>query len=229
MASSSSLDSLQRSDTIDEYSSELDNQLDGLDDLYDCETSDLLTIQQVVSNVADPAGSEPPQSHDSSIHIGSDLPLWKCFIQNPTERTASIVMFFSNRDEIEQVKHLSKDDAQNFINAVFEVRSYTLLSPKNEFTDFESKFPRPIDQTLKDLDHAPRMVCLRFLCKTCSHHALLPKLLEIQFSYDRTKLPLYNGGFADVWKGTSHNQDVAVKLLKVYQCNDQEKIRKVGG
>lgn len=226
MASSPLLNSLQKSNTNDESSSELDDQLDDLDGLDDSgKISDLLTIRRAVSNVADPAYFEPPQPHSSSIHTGLDLPLWKYFIHNPTERTTSIAMFF--RDEVEKIKHLSKDDAQSFIDAVFEVRSYTLLSPKDEFTDSESKPPRPIDQTLDDLDHTLRMVCLRFLCKTCSHHALLPKSLEIQFSYDRTKLPLYNGGFADVWRGTSHDQEVAVKLLKVYQCNDQEKVRKV--
>jgi len=32
-----------------------------------------------------------------------------------------------------------------------------------------------------------------------------------------------------VWKGTYHGLEVAVKVLKLYECNDQEEIRKVSG
>ena len=78
------------------------------------------------------------------------------------------------------------------------------------------------------LDHTLRMRCLRFLRKICGRHALLPASLVIPVSYDRTKVPVCHGGFADVWKGTSRSLDVAVKELKLYQCSDQEKIRRVG-
>ena len=72
------------------------------------------------------------------------------------------------------------------------------------------------------------MRSLRFLCKICGHHTLLPGSLAIQVSYDRTKDPLYRGGFADVWKGVSHGRKVAVKVLKLFQCDDQEQIKRVG-
>jgi len=72
------------------------------------------------------------------------------------------------------------------------------------------------------------MKCLRFLCKVCGRHALLPKPLAIPVSYDKTEIPLYHGGFADVWKGTYRGLEVAVKVLKLYECNDQEEIRRVG-
>lgn len=81
---------------------------------------------------------------------------------------------------------------------------------------------------LDDLDHTLRIRCLRFLCKICSRHALLPASLVIPVSYDRTKAPMCHGGFADVWKGISRGLEVVVKELKLYQCNDQEKIRRVG-
>lgn len=31
-----------------------------------------------------------------------------------------------------------------------------------------------------------------------------------------------------MWKGTYHGREVAVKVLKLYECNDQERIRRVG-
>ena len=80
---------------------------------------------------------------------------------------------------------------------------------------------------LDDLDHALRMECLRFLCKICGFHALLPKSLAIPASYDQTKPPLYYGGYAEVWKGISHGRETAVKVLKLNQSN-QEQMRKVG-
>jgi len=46
-------------------------------------------------------------------------------------------------------------------------------------------------------------------------------------SYDRTGVPLGYGGFADVWKGGLHDRDVAIKVLKMYQCSDREQIRRV--
>lgn len=81
---------------------------------------------------------------------------------------------------------------------------------------------------LDDFDHTLRMRCLRFLCKICGCHALLPGPLAIQVSYDRTEDPLYYGGFAGVWKGMSRDREVAVKVLKSYQGSDQEQIRRVG-
>ena len=32
-----------------------------------------------------------------------------------------------------------------------------------------------------------------------------------------------------MWKGTCDGLEVAVKVLKLYECNDQEEIRKVSG
>ena len=46
-------------------------------------------------------------------------------------------------------------------------------------------------------------------------------------SYDRMGVPLGHGGFADVWKGRSNDHDVAIKVLKMYECSDHEKIRRV--
>ena len=81
---------------------------------------------------------------------------------------------------------------------------------------------------LDNLNHVLRVRCLHLLCKICGRHALLPKSLVIEVPHDRTKDPLYHGGFADVWKSTSHGLEVAVKVLKLYQCSDQEQIKRVG-
>ena len=81
---------------------------------------------------------------------------------------------------------------------------------------------------LNESDHALRMKCVHLLYKICGHHALLPGSLVIPVSYDRTEVPLYHGGFAEVWKGISRGREVAVKVLKLYQCSNKEQIRKVG-
>ena len=71
------------------------------------------------------------------------------------------------------------------------------------------------------------MRCLRLLCKICGRQALIPRPLAVMASYDRTGAPLGHGGFADVWMGRLHGRDVAIKVLKMYQCSDHEQIRRV--
>jgi len=73
------------------------------------------------------------------------------------------------------------------------------------------------------------MNCLRLLCKICGSHGILPKSLGVQAVYDPTKDSLYYGGFGSVWKGVSDGQEVAVKVIRLYQSKDQEKVRRVGG
>jgi hypothetical protein len=99
------------------------------------------------------------------------------------------------------------------------------LKNRSTSTDPGSNFH--INQALDDLDHVPRMECLRFLCKICAHQALLPKPLDIAVSYVRTEIPPRSGGFSDVWKGTSLDREVAIKVLKVYRSSDHEQIRRV--
>jgi hypothetical protein len=81
---------------------------------------------------------------------------------------------------------------------------------------------------LDNLEPQIRRRCLRFLYDICDRYGLLPSSLEIPFSYDTTKPPLVGGGFMDVWKGRYQGQDVAVKVLRVYQDDDLEKVKKVG-
>ena len=66
--------------------------------------------------------------------------------------------------------------------------------------------------------------------RLCGSNALLPESLKISpASYDPIDTPLGHGGFADVWKGWCRGQEVAAKVLKVYETSDFEQIRKVGG
>ena len=73
-----------------------------------------------------------------------------------------------------------------------------------------------------------RGICLAALCKICSHHALVPRSIQIPLCYDRMEAPRYQGGFAEVWKGEHEGADVAVKVLKMCRTSDLIKVRKVG-
>jgi len=52
--------------------------------------------------------------------------------------------------------------------------------------------------------------------------------MAIPLCYDPMTTPRGHGGFADVWKGEYHGQDIAAKALRVYETSDFERIRKVG-
>ena len=72
-----------------------------------------------------------------------------------------------------------------------------------------------------------RQKCLRVLRKICGSQALLPISLQIPLCYDLSDVPLYSGGFADVWKGEHQGTNVAVRVLKVTSGN-LDKVRSVG-
>ena len=65
---------------------------------------------------------------------------------------------------------------------------------------------------------------MRVLYRICGRQALLPRSLQIPFSYDRLGIPLYRGGYADVWKGEHQGCHVAIKVLRVYSTSDFDKI-----
>ena len=64
----------------------------------------------------------------------SNPPPWKRLI-DPTlpvnERIPLITFIFSDRDEVEVFKHLSRDDAQAFVDMVDEASVYILFPLKN--------------------------------------------------------------------------------------------------
>ena len=55
---------------------------------------------------------------------------------------------------------------------------------------------------------------------------MLPKSLQISFSYDRTDRPQDDGTFGTVWRGECAGKVAAVKVLKL--TPGMEVIRKVG-
>ena len=211
----------------DGFSSELHDQLR---DLHDGgEVSTLPTSLRSLSDLVDPPNPGPPCPPDPPIQTGFDPPYWSRLIRSPLgatdDRISLIATILSNRGEAEMVEHLCEDDAQAFIDIMREVSS-RILSPSKDGPIDSPRTPRPTGQTLDHFDQTKRMSCLRFLCKTCGHHSLLPRSLIIPVSYDRTKDPLYEGGFARVWKGVSGDREVAVKVLKLYTSCNQERLQK---
>lgn len=77
------------------------------------------------------------------------------------------------------------------------------------------------------LDYVLQARCLQFLCKICGRQALLPRSLVISASWDKTGVALCHGGFSDIWKGTFCGKEVAIKVLKLYQCSDYDQIKNV--
>ena len=75
-----------------------------------------------------------------------------------------------------------------------------------------------------DLSPRTRESCLKSLYRTCGRHALLPTTLRIPISYERTGEASYRGGFADVWKGEYRDQEVAVKVIRIYSNTDLQKV-----
>ena len=91
-----------------------------------------------------------------------------------------------------------------------------------------TQIPLNVDQMLNALVPSLRRKCLAALCKICSRHGLLPRSMQISLCYNRSDPPLYHGGFAEVRKGEHQGREVAVKVLKVYQTSDFDKITRVG-
>ena len=227
MPPTSPSNSPQQSHQLGESSPEFHDQPS---DLHDDGKVSVLSNQGALLDSADPACPRPPSPLDSSAQIGPQG--WKRLICSPLttqERISLVADILSNRGEVEMARRLRGDDAQTFVNVIYEACSHVLQSPESKLADFDSNFRISclVDQTLDDLDQVSRTRCFRLLCKICGCHGLLPKSLAISVSYDRMDDPLCHGGFAEVWKGTYRGLDVAVKVLKSYQRSDQERVRSV--
>ena len=97
------------------------------------------------------------------------------------------------------------------------------------FGSFNFKLSAHAIQALDLPDLLPRLrwKCLSALCRICGRQALLPRSLQIPTCYNRSKTPLYRGGFADIWKGEYESRHVAVKVLRVYSTSEIGKITSV--
>ena len=69
---------------------------------------------------------------------------------------------------------------------------------------------------------------LATLCKICNQHSLIPRSIQIPLCYNRAEDPIYEGGFAKVWKSEYEGIEVAAKVLKVTMSSDLVKIKRVG-
>lgn len=69
--------------------------------------------------------------------------------------------------------------------------------------------------------------CLKYLCRICGHHRLLPASYKLTSGLRKGDRPIGNGGFAEVWKGSYNGRQVAIKVLKVYETSDMEDIGRV--
>ena len=74
-----------------------------------------------------------------------------------------------------------------------------------------------------------RRRCLHSSYGICGRKALLPKSFLIPLCYNPIENPQCHGELADVWKGEHKGRKVAAKALRVYNADDLELIRKVGG
>ena len=177
------------------------------------------------------------RSRRLSIPVGSDGPTCKRLISRtflPHERISLIEAIFTSQDEINAIGRLSGDDIQAFIDAIHKVRfhicSFLRRAGLIAFVGLFSPLSPSTDQALDLPDLTPRLWrrCLSALCRICGRQALLPKSLQITFYYDRLDIPLYKGGFADVWMGEYQGRKVAVKVLRVCRTSNFDKITGVG-
>jgi len=142
-------------------------------------------------------GPEPSKLADAD---DTPVPAWKRLISHtlPADERISLIVAIFDTNEVGQVNHLDGGDAQAFVDVV--------------------------DETLDELAPQIRRNCLDFLRKICGRQRLLPKSVQIQVDYNRLDTPLYQGGFADIWRGRYQDYHVAVKVLRVYANDNFEKL-----
>ncbi|KAF9642184.1 kinase-like protein [Thelephora ganbajun] len=120
----------------------------------------------------------------------------------PGEVIPLIEAITTGKDGVRLTDCLCGDTAQTFVNVVHEILGLPGLPPQ-----FRRK-------------------CLSALCRICGRRALLPTSLQIPPCYNRSDIPRYRGGYADVWKGEHQGRLVAAKVLRVYSTSDLDKIRR---
>lgn len=164
-----------------------------------------LEIQEILDTLSTqrqpPHGNDP--NSDAMIYESENAPALERLIRREfasSEFSSLMDEIFARRESEDEIRALSKDHAQAFIDVVNEALS-------------EPDLPQP-----------SRKRCFRALYKTCGRHSLLPETLRVPTCYDRAGYPLHWGRYADVWKGTCHNQDVAVKVIRTYSNEDFHKV-----
>ena len=115
---------------------------DQLDDLHDGEeVSTPSTSHEALPDIADRGCLELLYSPAPAIHADVGHPGWERLIRSSLaihERVTLITAIFSNRDEVGMLRHLCRDDAQVFIDVIYEVRSFFHLRGGGGSVDFSS-------------------------------------------------------------------------------------------
>lgn len=143
------------------------------------------------------------------------------------DRVSLITAIFLDDSQVERVRQISGDDAQNLIDIIDRVSPRTISSPKNKLVDFDSNF-HILSIRCWIASPEVRGRCLCYLYAVYDQQALLPRSLQVPLCYDTKGYPLGHGGSADVWKGRHLGQEVAAKVLRVYSKNDLKPIERVG-
>lgn len=162
------------------------------------------------------------------VPISSNPPAWKRLISSAlstNERIDLIVSMFSDRYEVEAFKYLSGNDAQAFVDVIYEVGARILRHHRMGLPIFLPVYQA--SESSGGLSPKFRRRCLRSLCEPCGHEALLPKSMSVPLCYDPTGTPQFSGMFADTWMGDYKGRKVAAKVLRTYLTSDFRAIRKV--
>jgi len=99
------------------------------------------TNHRALPDITDPVCPGSPRPPSSHIHTRLDLPGWKRLIRSPpttSERISLILAILSNGEEVGMVKCLCGDEAQNFIDAMYEARYHPIFSPENILADLRA-------------------------------------------------------------------------------------------
>ena len=139
------------------------------------------------------------------------------------ELPSLIEVIFSSQDEGDTIRRLLGDDAQAFVDVIYEARPHPLIT---NLWQSKLAFTHLIKQVLDRPDISPgaRKNCLKSLYRTCGRHALLPTSLKIPIAFERTGNTLFRGGFADVWKADHCGRDVAIKVIRIYSDSDLQRV-----
>jgi hypothetical protein len=170
--------------------------------------------------------SWPVSTNRVLITPSFSTPAFGCLIRSEFtlgELPKLIETIFACKDVREKARSLCRDEAQAFIDVMDEVLSTLSWKYPVGFVPTQT-LDQALDRPDLELALGTRETCLKQLYRTCGYHELLPKALKIPICYNRIDIPLYRGGYADVWKGEYCGQEVAVKVIRTYSNSDLQRI-----
>lgn len=86
-----------------------------------------------------------------------------------------------------------------------------------------------LDQVVDNMPNDIQKTAMKVLDSLCARTGLLPQSSHIpHHSIKRLgEWPVAHGGFADIWLGLLHGQDVALKMIRLFANDDVEKVRQI--